>query len=117
MEAPFDYINDWPEWRRENIKEFERIAALGAKLWGTTENLKRQLELPSPEIPAEATMKDLLALEQRARDLVSALHTRLPNPTFVTFVTGLGVRPGDTPLNVAEACYEVVRRAIAAMDD
>ncbi len=106
MENSFDFVDQWPTWGRENFEKFERVVKIGAKLWGNAENVKRQLELPSPEIPAGATIEDLLLLEQRARWMLSDRHPFLPNPIIVA---------GNKQFNVAEACHEIVRRAIAAL--
>ena len=48
----------------------------------------------------------LLLLEQRTRWMISDRHPCLPNPMTVA---------GNKQLSVAEACYEIVRRAIAAL--
>jgi hypothetical protein len=106
MERQFDFLDQWPRWGRENFEKFERVASLGAKLWGNAEHMKRQLELPCPEIPAGARIEDLLLLEQRARMMISGRHASLPNPIVVA---------GGKQFNFAEACYEIVRRAIAAL--
>jgi len=96
------------------VAEFERIAALGAQLWGggKIESLQRQLELRSPEIPPGAGKQELLALKQRARMmLASANHRWAPN--YLTKVVTFGAEQ----FSVAEAMYEIVRRAIAALDN
>ncbi|MFZ0639497.1 MAG: hypothetical protein WA020_00130 [Candidatus Acidiferrales bacterium] len=112
MEERFEFVNDWPEWSRENFAESERISALGAQLWGhgKIENLQRQLELPSPEIPPGLGMKELTLLEQRARMMLAAANHRW----MLKFLTNV-VTVGPDQFTVAEAMYEIVRRAIVAL--
>ena len=112
MDDRYEFINHWPEWRRENVAEFERIAALGAQLWGggKIESLQRQLELRSPEIPPGAGKQELLALEQRARMMLASANDRWA-PNYLTKVVTVGAEQ----FSVAEAMYEIVRRAIAAL--
>ena len=94
------------------MAEFERIAALGAQLWGggKIESLQRQLELRSPEIPPRAGKQELLALEQRARMMLASANDRWA-PNYLTKVVTVGAEQ----FSVAEAMYEIVRRAIAAL--
>jgi hypothetical protein len=107
MEERFDFLDQWPEWRRDRFANFQRVQALGAQLWGSPEHLKRQLELPSPEIPPSATKEDLLALELRARMMVSDGHSSLFRMPIIV--------AGDGQFSFAEACHEIVRRALAAL--
>jgi hypothetical protein len=111
MEDRFEFINDWAEWRRDNFANFERCQALGAQLWGggKIENLKRQLERPSPEIPPGAGKQELLALEKHARMMLAANHRWAPK-LFTNVVT-----VGADQFTVAEAMYEIVRRALATL--
>ena len=110
MDDHFEFINDWPEWRRDNFAESVRLYALGAQLWGSgkIENLKRQLELPSPEIPTGVRKQELLALEQRARMMLADNHRWRPELNAVITV-------GSGQFTVAEAMYEIVLRALAAL--
>lgn len=112
LDDRYEFINNWPEWRRENVAEFERIAALGAQLWGggKIESLQRQLELRSPEIPRGAGKRELRALEQRARMMLASAHDRWA-PNYLKKVVTVGAEQ----FSVAEAMYEIVRRAIAAL--
>ncbi len=111
MNDRFEFINDWPEWRRENFAHFQRLHALGAQLWGggKIENLTRQLELPSPEIPAGAGKQELLALEKHARMMLAANQRWAPK--LLTNVLTVGA----DQFTIAEAMYEIVRRALAAL--
>ena len=111
MEEKFDFVNDWPEWRRENLADFERIAVLGAQLWGQgkIENLTRQLELPSPEIPQGAGKEELLALEKHARMMLTANHRWVPR------LAAPIITVGADQFTVAEAMHEIARRALAAL--
>jgi hypothetical protein len=111
MDDGFEFINDWPEWRRENMAEFARIAALGAQLWGggKIESLQRQLELPSPEIPPGAGKQDLLALEKLARMRLADNHRLMLRLTIPVITVGAD------QFSIAEAMYEIVRRALAAL--
>jgi hypothetical protein len=111
MEEHFDFVNQWPEWRRENAKEFEHIAALGAKLSGNAENLKRQLLLPVPEIPNGLGMEELLVLERHARFALAGAAKDKWLPKMPAIVVG------SDESSFYEAMYEVVRRAIAALGD
>lgn len=113
MEDRFEHINDWPEWRRENFADFERVAALGAQLWGQgkIENLQRQLELPSPEIPAGVGIAELRALERQARMMLAANQRWAPASKFGARVITVGAEQ----FTLAEAMYEIVRRALAAL--
>lgn len=115
MEDAFEFVNQWPEWRRENVAEFERVAVLGAKLWGDAENLKRQLELPSPQIPAGLGMKELLILEQSARTAVILSHGGLKLVSPRELYPGPQITVGAEQFSLCEARYEIVRRAIAAL--
>ena len=112
MDDRYEFINHWPEWRRESVAEFERIAALGAQLWGggRIEGIQRQLELRSPEIPPGAGKQELLALEQRGRMMLASANDRWA-PNHLTKVVTVGAEQ----FSVAEAMYEIVRRAIAAL--
>jgi hypothetical protein len=106
-----EFVNDWPEWRRDNFTEFERIIALGNQLWGhgKIENLQRQLELPSPEIPPGAGKQELLALEKHARMMLAANHRWVPR------LVAPVITAGADHFSIAEAMYEIVLRAIAAL--
>lgn len=110
MDDRFEFINEWPEWQRDKVADFERVAALGAQLWGhgKIENLRRQLELPSPEIPPGAGKQELLVLEQQARMKLAANQRwlRLAAPVITV---------GADQFSIAEAMYEIVLRAIAAV--
>lgn len=110
MDNHFEFINDWPEWRRDNFTEFQRTTALGAQLWGSgkIENLKRQLELPSPEIPLGVGKQELLALQKHASMMLADNHRWRPELNAVITV-------GSGQFTVAEAMYEIVRRALAAL--
>jgi hypothetical protein len=110
MDDRFEFINDWPEWRRENMAEFARVTALGSQLWGggKIENLQRQLELPSPEIPPGAGKQDLLALEKLAR-------MRLAGNPLMPRLTVPVITVGADQFSIVEAMYEIVRRALAAL--
>jgi hypothetical protein len=109
LEDHFEFVHNWPEWRRDNFTEFARLQALGARLWGSgkIENLKRQLELPSPEIPPGARKQDLLALEQHARMMLEDNHRWRPELDAVITV-------GSDQFTLAEAMYEIVLRALVA---
>ena len=111
MEDRFEFINDWPEWRRDSLAHFERIAVLGAQLWGQgkVENLQRQLELPSPEIPSGVGITELRALEQRARMMLASDHRWMPK------LAAPVITVGADRFTIAEAMYEIVRRALAAL--
>jgi hypothetical protein len=112
MEGHFDFVNDWAEWRRDDFAYFERVHGLGARLWGygRIENLTRQLELPSPEIPQGAGKEELLALEKHARMMLLSANHRWASKYLTHVVT-----VGDNEFTVAEAMYEIVRRAIASL--
>jgi hypothetical protein len=112
MEERFEFVNDWAGWRRDNFADFQRALGLGAQLWGhgKIENLKRQLELPSPEIPPGAGKEALVALEKHARMMVASANHRWA-PKYLTNV----VTVGANEFTVAEAMYEIVRRAITAL--
>lgn len=111
MEDRFEFVNDWPEWRRDNLADFERVQALGAQLWGfgKIENLKRQLELPSPEIPAGAGEQELLALKRQAGMMLA------PNHRWVPGLSARVITVGTDQFTLAEAMYEIVLRALAAI--
>lgn len=110
MDDHFEFINDYPEWHRDNFTEFQRTTALGVQLWGygKIENLKRQLELPSPEIPLGVGKRELLVLEKRATMMLADNHSGRPELNEVITV-------GSGQFTVAEAMYEIVRRALAAL--
>lgn len=108
MEDRFEFVNDWPDWRRENVTDFERIAALGAKLWGNAEHLKLQLSRPTPGIPPGVTMDDLLALKELGLQKIWASQKWMPEALKPIIVIG------DTHFGLFEAMHEVVLRAIAA---
>lgn len=105
-----DHFKDLPEWRRENFAEFQRTTALGAQLWGSgkIENLKRQLELPTPEIPRGVGKQELLALQKHASMMLADNHRWRPELDAVITV-------GSGQFTVAEAMCEIVRRALAAL--
>lgn len=77
---------------------------------GKIENLKRQLELPSPEMPTGVRKQELLALEQRARMMLADNHRWRPELNAVITV-------GSGQFTVAEAMYEIVRRALATLSN
>jgi hypothetical protein len=112
MEDCFDFVNHGPEWRRDNFADFERVQALGNRLWGQgqIENLQRQLELPSPEIPPGVGKQELLALKQHARMMMRAANHRWMPRLAAPVIT-----VGADRFSIAEAMYEIVRRAIAAL--
>jgi hypothetical protein len=105
------FIKDWPEWRRENFTEFARISALGAQLWGhgKIQHLQRQLELPAPEVPPGLGIQELRALEKHARMMLASANHRWAPKQLANVVT-----VGADQFTIAEAMYEIVRRAIAA---
>jgi hypothetical protein len=110
VEDRFDFVNDWPEWRRDHFANFERIQALGAQLWGggKVENLKRQLELPTPQIPDGVGIDELRALEKHARMMLAANHRWLRISAPVITI-------GPDQFSIAQAMYEIVLRALAAL--
>ena len=110
MDDRFEFINDYPEWHRDNFTEFQRTAALGVQLWGygKIENLKRQLELPSPEIPLGVGKRELLALEKRASMMLADNHRWRPE-------LDAPITVGSSQFTIAEAMYQVVRRALGAL--
>lgn len=112
MDDRFEQIDDWPEWRRDNFADFERVQALGAQLWGhgKVENLQRQLELPSPEIPAGIGIRELLALKQHAAMMLAANQRWAPASRFAAPVITVGAEQ----FTLVEAMYEIVLRALAA---
>jgi len=109
MEDRFEFVSDWPKWQRENVADFERITALGAKLWGNSEHLKLQLLRPTPEIPPGATMDDLLALERLGLQKIWAAQKWMPKALQPIIIVG------DQQFGLFEAMHEIVRRAIAAL--
>lgn len=112
VEEHFEFVNDWAEWRRDNFADFQRVQCLGVQLWGhgKIEHLKRQLELPSPEIPEGARKEDLLALEKHAHMMLASVNHRWALK-FLTDVLAVGA----DEFTVAEAMYEIVRRTIASL--
>jgi hypothetical protein len=110
----FKFINEWPAWRRDNFADFVRTQGLGAQLWGggKVESLQRQLELPSPKIPPGLGRQELLALEKHARMMLASANDRWA-PKYLSNVVTVG---GDE-YTVGEAMYEIVRRALGALDN
>jgi hypothetical protein len=113
MDDRFEFLNDWPEWRRDNFANFQRVQALGSQLWGggKIEHLQRQLELPSPEIPRGAGKEELLALEKHARMMLAS------NLRWVSRLAAPVITVGVDQFSIAEAMYEIVRRALAALSN
>ena len=108
MDERFEFINDWSKWRREYMVEWPRVFALGEQLWGggEIEGLQRQLARPSPEIPRDLDKDDLLALQKYLLTNKNPLMGRLAARV---------VTVGGEQFTLAEAMYEIVRRALAAL--
>ena len=69
-----DWLEELPPWQRGELKQFESAVSLSSKLWGSPENLKRQLEASVPEVPAGLDRKGLLTLKTKAIQVRS--HSR-----------------------------------------
>jgi hypothetical protein len=81
VEQSFGFVEDWPEWRRHDFEEFQRTAALGAKLWGNSEHLRHQLLLPSPEI-RPGHNQGPIDFGVAARERLSANQKWMPKPAI-----------------------------------
>jgi hypothetical protein len=94
-----------------------RNAALGLALWGKTpEDLRHQLLVPHPEIPAGFNLTDFRELHRYAQAL--AAHTVGPRSSWLPPVATYSpiVEAGTERFNLWEARSEIVRRAIEYLE-
>src|SRR5579883_3297379 len=101
-----EWLEELPPWQRCELKHFESTVSLSAKLWGSPENLKRQLEAPTPKVPAGLDRKGLLTLKNKAW---LAIKYAPPGRR------GAEIIVGDQRFTLPEARYEIARRALAAL--
>jgi hypothetical protein len=112
----------WPGLRpfhTQDVKQIQRVAALGAALWGPAfDNLERQLRAPHPTIPIGYDLADFRSLQQQAQMTLNWFERKGPgypqNP--LRFLMDAKIMVGGESFTVPEACYEVVRRAIEFLE-
>lgn len=102
---------------RMNVR-WGRSTVLATALWGrTSEDLRRQLLAPHPEIPPGFDLADFRHLQQIAETLSASSGTpRLAwlSPLNTSSAT---VMVGTQQLTTWEARFEIVRRAIEHLND
>jgi hypothetical protein len=103
-----DWLEELPAWQRGELKQFESAVFLSSKLWGSPENLKRQLEAPTPQVPAGLDRKGLLTLKTKA-------WLAIKYAPAGTAQHGAQIIVGDQRFSLPEARYEIARRALAAL--
>jgi len=103
-----DWLEELPPWQRGELRQFESAVSLSSKLWGSPENLKRQLEAATPLVPTGLDRKGLLTLKTKAW-----LAIKYAPPG--TGLRGTQIIIGDQRFSLPEARYEIARRALAAL--
>jgi hypothetical protein len=109
----------WAGSRPFDMKQIERVMALGAALWGPgLDHIKRQLLAPHPEIPAGYNLADFRDLQRQSEALLAALDRKPPGPQSGSFrfMMNAKIEVGSQSFTYPEACYEIVRRAIEFLE-
>jgi hypothetical protein len=112
-EQESDWLARFRPYGRENAKRAERCTRLALALWGgTTDDLRRQLLAPSPELPPGFDLVDFRQLMLRIA-LVGLNNPRnawaFPSPPPTILV-------GSQRFTLWEARYEIIRRAIEYLE-
>ena len=118
-EQQFDAMRQWRGFSsgdaRKIERQFQQLATFGLGLWGrTADDLRRQLALDHPEIPAGCVLADLQHLLGQARAMLSAYPTMDHNMRILLdrCVGTEAIKIHGERLTVLEARYEIARRAI-----
>ena len=95
-----------------------RCASLGLALWGrTSDDLRRQLLAPYPEIPSGFDLHDFRELQRFAQLVSSGLATsRSWLPPFPLATSSPAIFVGTQRFTPWEGCCEVLRRAIEHLE-
>jgi hypothetical protein len=97
-------------WRNSDLEKSQAALVLSSKLWGDTENLRRQLLATSPEIPSGLSLQGLRTLLGVAY-LGLQFADRIP---MGRMPVGTRITVGGQQFSIQEARYEIVQRALAS---
>src|SRR5690242_5374758 len=109
-EHDFEKARSWKSFSSNDVKNAERLPAIGLALWGRTpEDLRQQLLAATPKVPRGCSLADLKLLEQQAKLM-------LQNPSKFGRFGNEAIVIGTQTFNGLEARCEVVRRAIEDLE-
>ena len=108
------------EARQAEVR-LRRRSTLGLALWGrTSDDLRRQLLAPYPEIPSGFDLEDFRELQRFAQlissGLASSRNAGLPPFPFPFTTSSPAIFVGTQRFTPWEACCEVLRRAIEHLE-
>jgi hypothetical protein len=96
-----------------------RCGTLGLALWGrTSDNLRRQLLAPYPEIPSGFDLEDFRELQRFAQQISSGLASsrNVGLPPFPLATSSPAFFVGSQRFTPWEGCCEILRRAIEHLE-
>jgi hypothetical protein len=101
------------------VARLRRYGTLGLAQWGrTSDDLRRQLLAPYPEIPSGFDLEDFRELQRFAQLISSGLASsrNVGLPPFPLATSSLAFFVGTQRFTPWEGCCEVLRRAIAHLE-
>jgi len=118
-EQEFDSWQGLRPFGSQDVKQFERAVALASTLWDPgISHIEHQLLAPHPEIPVGFDLADFRNLQQQLQVLLIALQRKPPAHQTGPVLSTMNpeIRAGTESFTLWEACYEIVRRAIALLE-